>query len=332
MVKVTILGGGSWGTAISLLLLNNGHQVKIWDRSKEVLSQIDEGENLRYLPGVKIPHHIIIEPDINSSLDHADIVVLAIPVQHIRGVLNNIDRSKLKRRTIFVNLSKGMEISSLKLPQHIFKEIIGDFNYCTLSGPSHAEEVSRGVPTSVVVASKKKRMNEYIQNIFSSKTFRVYSNEDLIGVEISGAVKNIYAIGAGVIDGFGKWDNTKAALITRALVEIIRYGRHYGGKKETFMGLAGVGDLVVTCTSSHSRNRYVGEMLSTGKTLDEITKEMSMIAEGVYTAKAVYNDAKAKNIEMPIAFKIYEALYKELEPKKAIYELMTRDLKSEFFY
>lgn len=332
MVKVTVLGGGSWGTAISLMLLNNGHQVKIWDRSKEVLSLIDEGENLRYLPGVRIPHSIITEPDINRSLEHADIVVIAIPVQYIRAVLNSIDKSKLKRKTIFVNLSKGMEISSLKLPQYIFKEIIGDFNYCTLSGPSHAEEVSRGVPTSVVVASKKRRMNEYIQKIFSSKTFRVYSNEDLIGVEISGAVKNIYAIGAGVIDGFGKWDNTKAALITRAIVEINRYGRHYGGKKETFMGLAGVGDLVVTCTSSHSRNRYVGEKLSTGKNLGEIIKEMSMVAEGVYTAKAVYNDARAKNIEMPIAFKIYEALYEELEPKNAIYDLMTRDLKSEFFY
>jgi endonuclease III len=227
MVKVTVLGGGSWGTAISLMLLNNGHKVKIWDRSKEVLSLIDEGENLRYLPGVRIPHSIITEPDINRSLEHADIAVIAIPVQYIRAVLNSIDKSKLKRKTIFVNLSKGMEISSLKLPQYIFKEIIGDFNYCTLSGPSHAEEVSRGVPTSVVVASKKRRMNEYIQKIFSSKTFRVYSNEDLIGVEISGAVKNIYAIGAGVIDGFGKWDNTKAALITRAIVEINRYGRHY---------------------------------------------------------------------------------------------------------
>lgn len=332
MVKVTVLGGGSWGTAISCLLSKNGHQVKIWDRSQEVLSLIDEGENSRYLPGIKIPSNINVEPDINKSLEQANIVVIAIPVQYIRNVLSRVDKQKLTRQTIFVNLSKGMEISNLKLPQHIFKETLGDSHYCTLSGPSHAEEVSQDVPTSVVVASKKKRMNQYIQEIFSSETFRVYSNEDLIGVEISGAVKNIYAIGAGVIDGFGKWDNTKAALITRSLVEIIRYGRHYGGKKETFMGLAGIGDLVVTCTSSHSRNRYVGEMLSTGKSLEEIIDEMPMVAEGVYTAKAVYNDARAKNIEMPIAFKIYEALYEGLDPKKAIYELMTRNLKSEFFY
>ena len=183
----------------------------------------------------------------------------------------------------------------------------------------------------MVVAGRDSKVNKYIQEIFSNETFRVYTNDDLIGVEICGAIKNIYAIGAGIIDGFGKWDNTKAALITRSLVEIIRYGTYYGGNKETFMGLAGIGDLVVTCTSLHSRNRYVGEMLSKGMTLKTILEQMMMVAEGVYTAKAVYNDAKEKEIEMPIAAKIYQVLYEGVDPKTAIYKLMTRDLKSEFF-
>ncbi|PNR94185.1 NAD(P)H-dependent glycerol-3-phosphate dehydrogenase [Petrotoga sp. 9PWA.NaAc.5.4] len=332
MNRITVLGAGSWGTAIAALLTKNGYKVTIWDRNPEILEDIKQRENKKYLPQIHLPKGITVERNINQSVENSNIVILAIPVQHLREVLSTIEKKNIQRETIFVNLSKGIEISNLKLPNQIFEEVLGKYRYCTLSGPSHAEEVSENVPTSVVVSGNSQEANNIIQKIFSCETFRVYSNTDLIGVEISSAVKNIYAIGAGVIDGFGKWDNTKAALITRSLVEIIRYGSHYGGNKETFMGLAGIGDLVVTCTSTHSRNRYVGEMLSKGKTLEQILKKMTMVAEGVYTAKAVYNDARKKNIEMPIAFKIYEVLYTGLNPKKAIYELMTRELKSELFY
>lgn len=333
MPHITVLGAGSWGTAISKHLVDNNQKVTIWDRDKKLLQEIKEGCNPRYLPTLKLPSNDInVEGDINESLTNAQIVILAVPVQHISEVLSKIHKSSLtNKEVIFVNLSKGIEINNRKIPSKIFEEYLSGFNYCTLSGPSHAEEVAENVPTSVVIGGIDDQVNKYIQEIFSSETFRVYTNNDLIGVEISGAIKNIYAIGAGIIDGFGKWDNTKAALITRSLVEIIRYGTYYGGKKETFMGLAGIGDLVVTCTSSHSRNRYVGEMLSKGMSLKTILEQMVMVAEGVYTAKAVYNDAKEKEIEMPIASKIYQVLYEGVDPKTAIYELMTRDLKSEFF-
>ncbi len=333
MSRITVLGAGSWGTAIAKHLVDNNQKVTIWDRDKKLLQEIKKGRNPRYLSTLKLPSkEINIEGDINKSLKNAQIVIIAIPVQHISEVLRQIHKTSLTNKDIvFVNLSKGVEIKSQKIPSKIFEEYLTGFNYCTLSGPSHAEEVAKDVPTSVVVAGRDSKVNKYIQEIFSNKTFRVYTNNDLIGVEISGAIKNIYAIGAGIIDGFGKWDNTKAALITRSLVEIIRYGTYYGGNKETFMGLAGIGDLVVTCTSSHSRNRYVGEMLSKGMTLKIILEQMMMVAEGVYTAKAVYNDAKEKEIEMPIAAKIYQVLYEGVDPKTAIYKLMTRDLKSEFF-
>jgi len=333
MPHITVLGAGSWGTAISKHLVDNNQKVTIWDRDKKLLQEIKEGRNPRYLPTLKLPSNDInVEGDINESLTNAQIVILAIPVQYISEVLSKIHKGSLtNKEVIFVNLSKGIEINNRKIPSKIFEEYLSGFNYCTLSGPSHAEEVAENVPTSVVIGGIDDQVNKYIQEIFSSETFRVYTNNDLIGVEISGAIKNIYAIGAGIIDGFGKWDNTKAALITRSLVEIIRYGTYYGGKKETFMGLAGIGDLVVTCTSSHSRNRYVGEMLSKGMSLKTILEQMVMVAEGVYTAKAVYHDAKEKEIEMPIASKIYQVLYEGVDPKTAIYELMTRDLKSEFF-
>ncbi|PNR96941.1 NAD(P)H-dependent glycerol-3-phosphate dehydrogenase [Petrotoga olearia] len=333
MSHITVLGAGSWGTAIAKHLVSNHQKVTIWDRDKKLLQEIKKGINPRYLSNVKLPtKEIKVEGSINESLENAQIVIIAIPVQHISEVLSKIHKDSLKNKdVIFVNLSKGMEITSQKIPSKIFEEYLPGFNYCTLSGPSHAEEVAEMVPTSVVAAGRDSKVNKYIQEIFSNETFRVYTNNDLIGVEISGAIKNIYAIGAGIIDGFGKWDNTKAALITRSLVEIIRYGTYYGGNKETFMGLAGIGDLVVTCTSSHSRNRYVGEMLSKGMSLKTILEQMAMVAEGVYTAKAVYNDAKEKEIEMPIANKIYQVLYEGVDPKTAIYKLMTRDLKSEFF-
>lgn len=332
MSKITVLGAGSWGTAITKHLNENGHTITVWDRDEDVLKDIKKGKNSRYLANVEIKtERIIVESNINQSLKEAEIIVLAIPVQFIRNILKIIDANNIKKDAIFVNLAKGIEIENLKTPSEIFYEYFPDFKYCTISGPSHAEEVAEKIPTSVVVAGKDKSVNQFLQRIFSNRTFRVYSNNDLKGVEISGALKNIYAIGAGIIDGLGKWDNTKAALITRSLVEIIRYASYYGGKKETFMGLAGIGDLVVTCTSPHSRNRYVGEMLEKGKKLQDILNKMPMVAEGVYTAKAVYNDAKSRGIDMPIAFKIYETLYTDLEPKKAIYDLMTRDLKSEFY-
>ncbi len=325
-MKIGIIGAGSWGTAISRNLSVNGHQVKIWTIEEKVYESFRWNGNPYYLPGLKLPESIKCTMDINEVQKDAEILVFALPTQVIRKVIKNIKNKK----TIFVNLSKGIEIETVKQINKIFYEEFPDCRYCSLSGPSHAEEVSKNIPTAIVAASKKIEVANIVQKTFSGNNLRVYTNTDLDGTEICGALKNIYAIGAGIVDGLGPWDNTKAALITRSLVEMIRIGSIFGAKKKTFMGLAGIGDLIVTCGSKHSRNRYVGEKIGQGKRLNEILENMNMIAEGIYTLKAIYNLSKRKDVEMPIAKAIYDVLYNEYEPKKAIEELMERSLKEEF--
>ena len=324
-MKIAILGSGSWGTAMGKILALNGHNEIIWTRDEKVKDSINNGENPYYLPGITLPKNLKAVTDIYKSIENSEIIVLAVPSQAVRSVLQKIDYNN----QIIVNLSKGIEIETGYLMSDVVKEVLKTDNYCTLSGPSHAEEVARDVPTSVVIAGENNDTLIKIQKEFSNVSFRIYTNKDLKGVEVSGAVKNIYAIASGVIDGMGNWDNTKAALITRATVEMARIGEYFGGKKETYAGLAGIGDLIVTCTSQHSRNRYVGEQLGRGKNLEEILEKMNMVAEGIYTVKAVHNIAFKNKIEMPIAEKLFEVIYKDIEPKKAMHDLMTRSLKSE---
>ncbi|MGM0641040.1 MAG: NAD(P)H-dependent glycerol-3-phosphate dehydrogenase [Thermotogota bacterium] len=324
-MKISILGSGSWGTAMGKILAINGHNVVVWTRDEKVKDSINTGENPYYLPGITLPKNLKAVTDINESINNSEIIVLAIPSQAVRSVIQQINYNN----QIIVNLSKGIEIETGYLMSDVVKEVLKNARYCTLSGPSHAEEVARDVPTSVVISGKNENDLLKIQKEFSNVSFRIYTNNDLKGVEVSGAVKNIYAIASGVIDGMGNWDNTKAALITRATVEMARIGEYFGGIKETYAGLAGIGDLIVTCTSQHSRNRYVGEQLGRGKKIKEILDKMNMVAEGIYTVKAVHNIANRNNIEMPIAEKLFEVIYNNIDPKKAMHELMTRRLKSE---
>lgn len=324
-MDISILGSGSWGTSMGKLLANNGHNVKIWSRSEKIMRNINNGENPHYLPGISLPKNLMATTNLKEATNNTEVIVLALPAQAIRSILEKI----YYNNQVIVNLSKGIEITTGCLISDVVKDVLKTEKYYTLSGPSHAEEVARDVPTSVVLAGKNDEYIKKIQKEFSNVSFRIYTNNDLKGVEVSGAVKNIYAVASGVIDAMGNWDNTKAALITRASVEMMRIGEFFGGEKDTYAGLAGIGDLIVTCTSQHSRNRYVGEQLGRGKKLDEILKNMKMVAEGVYTVKAVHDIALKNKIEMPIAEKLYEVIYDGIDPKKAIHELMTRKLKSE---
>jgi len=325
-VKVAVIGGGSWGSAIAKLLYLKGHDVKIWARRKKVVEALKNGENPYYLSGITLPKFKATD-DLNEAINGSELIYFAIPAQSVRSVLEKIKH--LPKNAIIINLAKGIEIKSAKRMEEVFAEMLGDIKYATLSGPSHAEEVARDIPTSVVVASKDETVAKIVQHETSTISFRVYRSTDVTGVEIAGALKNIVAIAAGVIDGLGNWDNSKAALITRALSEITRFGVHFGAKRDTFMGLAGIGDLIVTCTSQHSRNRYVGEMLGRGKKLDEILNEMSMVAEGVYTTKIAYEMSKTENLYTPIIDHVYKILYENMKVSEALHSLLSRPLKEE---
>ena len=328
-MKIAVLGAGSWGSAITKLLYLKGHEISVWARREVVAESLKRGENPYYLPGIPFPK-VFVSTNIKEVIDDSEIVVFAIPAQYMRNILKMIKEEIKGEEKIILNLAKGIEIKSKKRMEEVFLEELGNgIKYATLSGPSHAEEVAREIPTSVVVASRREEVAKLIQREFSSVNFRIYTNDDIVGVELAGALKNVIAIAVGIIDGLGGWDNSKAALITRALVEITRFGVSFGAKKETFMGLAGIGDLIVTCMSLHSRNRHVGEMIGKGKKLEDILNEMNMVAEGVYTVKAVVNMAKERNIEIPIMETVYEILYENLEPRKALHQLMRRELKSE---
>ncbi|MDN5342293.1 MAG: glycerol-3-phosphate dehydrogenase [Oceanotoga sp.] len=326
-MKIAVIGAGSWGTAMARLLSINGHEISIWNREKEVLQYINNGQNPYYLPGINIPRNIKTFSEINKCIKQSEIIVIAIPSQAVREVLENIKQNY--NNQIIVNLSKGIEIKTGKRISEIVYEILNTNKYVCLSGPSHAEEVAKDVPTGIVAASKDLKIAEIVQQNFSNISLRIYTNIDVKGVEISGALKNVYAIAAGVIDGIGGWDNTKAALITRAMVEMKRYMSLNNAKEDTIYGLAGIGDLMVTCNSLHSRNRHVGELIGKGKNLKSILSSMHMVAEGIYTIQALNLIIENNKLDMPIASKIYDVLYNNTDPKLAINELMNRELKSE---
>ena len=332
MEKIVVVGSGSWGTALALTLARkNCFDVVMWEYNKELAEKLEKTRENELLPGVKFPDNLHVTNEKENLFKDAKVVIFSIPSQVLRGVVAQFS-NQLRSDLLIVNTGKGLEISTgMRLSDVIKDEIFGKYhnNIVVLSGPTHAEEVAMGLPTTIVAAGKYENAKK-IQEIFNSKVFRVYVNEDMIGVELGGAVKNCLALGAGIADGMGFGDNTKAALITRGIKEMIRFGEKCGANPETFNGLAGIGDLIVTCASKHSRNRYVGEKLGKGEKLSDILNGMKMVAEGVPTVKAVYEKTRELNVPMPITEAIYKVIYEDKKATEMVEELMTRELKEEF--
>ncbi len=329
MKKIGVIGAGSWGTALAVTLSDKGHSVRIWDLDKEHLESMDKyRENRKYLPGVKFGDNLQTAADLKTVTDGADVVLFSVPAQHFRSAFENA-LPYLKPEMIIVNVAKGIEQKTLKRLSEIAAESLPEAKYVVLSGPSHAEEVGIKLPTTVSVASKDIKLAEEIQDVFMTDRFRVYTSTDVTGLELGGALKNIIALGAGISDGMGFGDNAKAALMTRGIVEITRLGVALGAKSETFAGLAGVGDLIVTCTSMHSRNRRCGIMIGEGLEPKEAVKRVGMVVEGMFTAEAAYELAKKVNVEMPITEQIYKAINGQTDPRDAVNSLMTRERKGE---
>ncbi len=327
--KIAVIGAGSWGTALSVSLSGNGHTVKIWDLDKVHLKELFENrENIRYLPEVKFPDTLQISYEVREAIEGADIVLFSVPAQHFRSALDGA-MSYLKPEMVLVNVAKGIEQKSLKRLSEIAYEKLPNARYVVLSGPSHAEEVGRAMPTTLVAASDEKELAEYIQDVFMTECLRIYTNSDVIGVELGGALKNIIALGAGISDGMGYGDNAKAALMTRGITEIARLGDKLGADLSTFSGLTGIGDLIVTCTSMHSRNRRCGIMIGEGMNPSEATQKVGMVVEGMYTTDAAYELAKQVGVEMPITEQIYQVINQKIDAREAVKRLMSRQKKHE---
>jgi len=330
-VKVTVLGAGSWGTTLALVLNQNNHLVTCWSFDNNDVESIKKSkENKKFLPGIKIPGTINITNDLQESINTAEVIIVAIPSHAVRSVVQSVDLSG-KSDLIWVNVAKGIENQTLLRVSQVIEEAgqVSPENVGVLFGPSHAEEVSRGIPTAIVSASVNQKTAALVQNLFMTPYFRVYANLDIVGVELGGALKNIIAVAAGICDGAGFGDNTKAALITRGLVEINRLGVKMGAKPDTFAGLSGMGDLIVTCMSQHSRNRYVGEQIGKGRKLQDVLDEMVMVAEGVKTTASAYELSKKESVNMPITEQVYRTLFEGKPPVEAMKELMTRASKIE---
>lgn len=325
MAKVSVIGAGSWGTALAVLLDGNGHDVTLWSYlESEMLMLRQEREQKDKLPGVKISERMLVTNDLETAVTGQDVVVLAVPSTAIRSTAANCAAFG-KENQIFVNVAKGIEEDTLLFMTDIIQEEIPQANVAVLSGPSHAEEVGRGIPTTIVVGAKDEQTAVYLQNIFMSEKFRVYISSDMIGIELGGALKNVVALAAGAADGLGYGDNTKAALITRGIAEISRLGVAMGGKYETFCGLTGMGDLIVTCASKHSRNRNAGFLIGKGYSYQDAMKEVKMVVEGVYSAKAAKALGQKYGVSLPIIEKVNEVLFEGLPAAEAVKELMLRD-------
>lgn len=327
--KIAVIGGGSWGTALAISLSGNGHVIKLWDIDKTHLEELSKNrENIRYLPEVKFPDNLHVSFSEEEAIDGADIVLFSAPAQHFRSALEGA-LPYLKPEMILVNVAKGIEQKSLKRMSEIAREKLPDARYVVFSGPSHAEEVGRGLPTTVVAASEERELAEIIQDVFMSESLRVYTNSDVIGVELGGALKNIIALGTGISDGMGYGDNAKAALMTRGITEIARIGVKLGANLSTFSGLTGIGDLIVTCTSMHSRNRRCGILIGEGMKPSEATKKVGMVVEGMYTTEAAYQLAQRVGVEMPITENIYHVINERIDAREAVKSLMGRQKKHE---
>jgi glycerol-3-phosphate dehydrogenase (NAD(P)+) len=325
-----VLGDGAWGTCVALLLAQRSdHVVTLWSaRAENARSIREKRENIRLLPGVLIPEKVNLTGDIEEAVQDVDCLIAAIPTVYLRATLEPISGSIPAERPI-VSLAKGLEVDTFLRPTEILCRLLGPHPVAVLSGPSHAEEVSRGKPTTVVAASADSGLARSVQQQFASERFRVYTNEDMIGVELAGALKNVIGIAAGICDGLGFGDNAKAALLTRGLVEMARFGVALGADHQTFFGLAGLGDLITTCVSPHGRNRLVGCRLGKGEKLSLILASMNMVAEGVYTTRSVHERGARMGIEMPIAAEVFRVLYEDKDPLRAVGDLMLREPKEE---
>ena len=337
MKNILVIGGGSWGTCLSKLLVENGHKVYLWEHNEEVRKVIrDTKENPKFLPNIKLPDSLNVVDDYGEILKNPekygkiDILLLATPTQFLRNILKRL-KNFLNYNIILVNVAKGLEIATKKRISEIVAEELEnkEYSYVLLAGPTHAEEVAQKLPSAILSVSKNEEAAKIVQTTFSNLYFRVYTGTDLMGAELAGALKNCLAIAAGIADGMGYGDNTKAALITRGIKEIASLGVAMGGEQSTFYGLTGLGDLIVTCASMHSRNRRAGILLGQGKTLDEAIKEVNMVVEGVYSAKSALMAARKYNVEIPIIEQVNAVLFENKNAAEAVNELMIRDKKLE---
>ena len=328
MAKISILGGGSWGIGLAVLLHKNGHQVTVWSAVPQEIAYLKEHHEHKMLPGVKLPEDIVYTTEDARGVEGMDLLVMAVASAYTRVTAKRLAPLVAEGQMI-VNVAKGIEDGTYMTLSEIIEQEIPQAQVAVLSGPSHAEEVSRGLPTSIVVGAHSRKVAETLQNYFMSDVFRVYTSADVLGIELGGSLKNVVALAAGIADGLGYGDNTKAALITRGIHEIARLGMAMGGKPETFYGLTGIGDLIVTCASMHSRNRRCGILIGQGTAPDEAVEKIGMVVEGITTAEAAAKLARKYHVEMPITKCINACVHGELTAKEAVDELMTRDRKNE---
>ena len=329
MTKIGVIGAGSWGIALAKLLYNNGCEVTVWSALEDEIHMLQkEREHKDKLPGVALPEEMIFTVSLEEAMQEKDILVMAVPSPFVRSTAARM-KSFIKKGQIIVNVAKGIEEKTLTTLSGVIEDELPYADVAVLSGPSHAEEVGRQIPTTIVVGARSKETAELIQNLFMSEVFRVYTSPDVLGIEIGAALKNVVALAAGIADGLGYGDNTKAALITRGSAEIARLGMAMGGNFETFYGLSGIGDLIVTCASMHSRNRRAGILIGQGKTMEEAMAEVKMVVEGVYSAKAAIALAKKYNVDMPIVEQVNAVLFGGQPADQAVKELMLRDKKIE---
>lgn len=329
-MKIAVLGEGGWGTTLAVLLAKKGLNVTLWGAFPDYISYLDKKRiNTKFLPQIKIPNSIEITHDLKNAIMDKQLIIFAIPSQYMRGVLKKIKQFNYPPRAIYLSVTKGIEMESLKRMSEVIHAELGNVKLAVLSGPTIAQEVARGIPTTAVIASHDKRLRKYLQNIFMTGNFRIYTNDDVVGVELGGSLKNIIAIACGISDGFGFGTNTKAALLSRGLTEISRLGHAMGAKVSTFSGISGLGDLVTTCISPYSRNRFVGEQIGKGKSLVQIKKGMETVAEGIPTTRSAYKLSLKYKVQMPITMEVYNVLYKNKPPLRAVKDLMTRERKEE---
>lgn len=328
MARVSILGGGSWGIALAVLLHKNGHEITVWSALETEIEMLKEKHEHKMLPGVRLSEDTVFTTDDREAVEGQELLVMAVASSFTRSTALRLSALVAPGQKI-LNVAKGIEEHTLMTLSEIIEQEIPQADVAVMSGPSHAEEVGRGIPTTIVVGAKSKETAEYIQNLFMNEAFRVYISPDILGMELGGALKNVVALAAGIADGLGYGDNTKAALITRGLAEIARLGMAMGGKFETFCGLTGIGDLIVTCASMHSRNRRAGILIGQGKTCDEAMSEVQMVVEGVYSAKAAMELAEKYQVQLPIIEQVNKVLFENKSAAQAMKELMLRDKKLE---
>jgi len=324
MANIGVIGAGSWGTTLAVLLGNNGHQVTIWSAVEKEIQMLSEDRELKSIPGIRLVDGTKVTADLKESMEHKELLVLSTASTYIRETARRM-AEYLVPGQIVVNMAKGIEESTLYVMSQVIEEELPQADVAVLSGPSHAEEVGRGIPTTCVAGAHTKETAEHVQNIFMSPVFRVYTSPDMLGIELGAALKNVIALAAGIADGLGYGDNTKAALITRGIAEIARLGMKMGGALQTFSGLSGIGDLIVTCASMHSRNRRAGILIGEGLSMKEAMDRVGMAVEGVHSAKAALALAQKYEVEMPIVEQVNQVLFGEKKAADAVKELMLRD-------